>query len=286
MKNLNNIKLAGKTVSIVCCGLLFSHQALAGEVTYGDDTYTTGDTLTASDLNAKFNEIKAQVNDNNTNVAGKQNSITGTCPAGQAIREVGADGLVTCEVDSDTTYTAGTGLSMTGTDIKIRSDYYYVHPAEFNSGFQTDESSWGYNSATQRRFYAFPKVGNTFLYASAGIHLPGGVTVTSVDCYFLDNNAAHGFQDMSFNLQHGVTATGNVTAARNLTSMAYVNSSTTAADASLSIITTSDTTINRPVINNGSRFYTLTVSVRTTAGYTATDASELRFYGCRIGYSS
>lgn len=42
-----------------------ANMAFAGEITYPADSYNTGDTLTADDLNAKFNEIKSAVNNNN-----------------------------------------------------------------------------------------------------------------------------------------------------------------------------------------------------------------------------
>ncbi len=45
----------------------------------------------------------------------KQNRITGMCAAGRSIRAIASDGSVTCEDDNDTTYSAGTGLSLNGT---------------------------------------------------------------------------------------------------------------------------------------------------------------------------
>jgi len=48
-----------------------------------------------------------------------QTRITGICPAGQSIRAIGAGGTVTCEVDDNTAYTAGAGLTLAGTTFAI-----------------------------------------------------------------------------------------------------------------------------------------------------------------------
>ncbi|GIV63368.1 MAG: hypothetical protein KatS3mg045_0707 [Bellilinea sp.] len=45
-----------------------------------------------------------------------QRRVTGTCSSGNAIRVINADGTVTCEPDDNTTYTAGTGLSLSGSN--------------------------------------------------------------------------------------------------------------------------------------------------------------------------
>lgn len=52
------------TVIIFCSQMVAP--AWSAEVTYDDDAYTSGDTLTADDLNNKFNEIKAGINDNHS----------------------------------------------------------------------------------------------------------------------------------------------------------------------------------------------------------------------------
>ncbi len=50
---------------------------------------------------------------------GLQNRVTGACAAGNSIRVINADGTVTCEADDDTTYTAGSGLTLAGTTFSL-----------------------------------------------------------------------------------------------------------------------------------------------------------------------
>ena len=50
-----------------------------------------------------------------------QQRVSGTCPAGSSIRVVNQDGTVTCEADDNTTYTAGLGLTLTGTSFAVNT---------------------------------------------------------------------------------------------------------------------------------------------------------------------
>ncbi len=73
MKTLLNIYFKRTAVMLFCAAVITT--VSAGEITYPDNSYSSGDTLTASDLNDKFNEIKTDVNDNNSRSLDNQNGI-------------------------------------------------------------------------------------------------------------------------------------------------------------------------------------------------------------------
>ncbi len=50
-----------------------------------------------------------------------QARVSGTCAAGESIRAIGADGTVSCETDDNTTYAAGTGLSLAGATFSVNT---------------------------------------------------------------------------------------------------------------------------------------------------------------------
>jgi trimeric autotransporter adhesin len=52
-----------------------------------------------------------------------QTRVIGICEAGYSIRTINPDGSVVCEADSDTTYTAGTGLTLTGNEFSLTPAY-------------------------------------------------------------------------------------------------------------------------------------------------------------------
>ena len=52
-----------------------------------------------------------------------QQRVANPCPAGSSIRAINADGTVDCETDDNTTYTAGTGLTLNGNQFNADTTY-------------------------------------------------------------------------------------------------------------------------------------------------------------------
>ena len=55
----------------------------------------------------------------NVDAAAVQSRVSQSCVAGSSIRVIGSSGTVTCEPDDNTTYAAGTGLSLSGTTFNV-----------------------------------------------------------------------------------------------------------------------------------------------------------------------
>lgn len=72
-----------------------------------DTQYSAGSGLTLS--GTEFRVVTSTV----------QSRVTGTCAVGQYVRAIAADGTATCGTDANTTYTAGTGLNLSGGQFSI-----------------------------------------------------------------------------------------------------------------------------------------------------------------------
>lgn len=95
--------------------IITTSTVFAGELTI-PNTFSSGTAAVAAEVNANFTAVETEVDDNATAITTKQNLVTSTCPAGQSIRAIAANGTVTCETDDVgsgdiTAVNSGSGLT-------------------------------------------------------------------------------------------------------------------------------------------------------------------------------
>ncbi len=77
-----------------------------------------------------------------TGVPSLQTRVSGTCAANNSIRVINPDGSVICELDDNTTYTAGTGLKLIGTQINLVATYTLPQSCSNGQAPQWTGSAW------------------------------------------------------------------------------------------------------------------------------------------------
>jgi len=104
-----------------------------------------------------------------------QQRLSMACAAGSSIRDIAADGTPTCESDTDTTYTAGSGLSLTGTTFSVEvKTHYLTVPA---ASFRPVNSDTTFMAGATNPYQTI--TGGT-LYTVAAVNVPHGATITGL----------------------------------------------------------------------------------------------------------
>jgi hypothetical protein len=98
MEAIRRVTLRSAVSCFVLGSLVFASPLWSADLTI-PKTFVPGTPATADDVNQNFSATATAVNS-------KQNRVTGTCPVGQAVRTVNADGTVVCETSLDTRLTS------------------------------------------------------------------------------------------------------------------------------------------------------------------------------------
>lgn len=98
MEAIRRVTLRSAVSCFVLGSLVFASPLWSADLTI-PKTFVPGTPATANDVNQNFSATAAAVNS-------KQNLVTGTCPAGQAIRTVNADGTAVCETSLNSRLTS------------------------------------------------------------------------------------------------------------------------------------------------------------------------------------
>jgi len=113
---MNSLK---KITLVAICTVLVSGHTVAGQVNSANITSFSANTpAVATEVNGNFSELTTQINDNDTNIAEKQQRVTGNCATGSSISEINADGSVICETGG-----SGSGLDADTLDGNHASDF-------------------------------------------------------------------------------------------------------------------------------------------------------------------
>jgi len=106
-----------------------------------------------------------------------QSRVTGSCASGFYVRAIAANGTVTCQQDqnTDTTYSAGTGISFSGTQINVDSGYVQRRVSSACAANQAIRAIGADGSITCSNISA-----GTITAVNAGFGLTGGGTSGSV----------------------------------------------------------------------------------------------------------
>lgn len=206
-----------------------------------------------------------------------QARVADSCIAGQSIRAINDNGMVTCEVDSDsggditsidTAADSGlTGGSTSGSvNLRLANGFVSVHPAAFISREIYDTVCY---PVTERNYHFFHDLSTKGICKSfASVNLPHNADISSIQCYFQDSHAT---EDITVTFRRTTFSTGATT------DIATMN--TTGANTTAMLTRTSNFTIQ--TVNNATFAY----SIEFDPGNTTLVSSNHRIYGCSITYS-
>jgi len=107
-----------------------------------------------------------------------QRRVSGSCTAGNAIRVINADGTVSCESDDNTTYSAGPGLTLNGTQFSVN----FAGGGSASTASRTDHNHWSQSWSGSGTGLTLSG-GSTGLFASGTTYGVRGESSSTVGVY-------------------------------------------------------------------------------------------------------
>lgn len=246
--------------------------------------FKSGTKAMAGQVNANFNAVRSGVNDNNSRVTAIETQTSGLengCPSGFSIRQIAANGTITCEEDTDTDtntlYFPGTGISLSGTTFQVAPGVVSVAAHAFeNENTSIDQVTDCILRKGAGVGYAYYLAIGGATAASCdpvtGVNLPDDVVLTGLFCTVWDDFAGNAMRGDLYRVNLVLGTTQTIFSTPNSVDVADEQ-------------TVSDTVpeTGRQFVNNATYAYVLVIN------YTTNDFSTLgilgRFYGCRITYT-
>lgn len=287
-KMINKYVFVGGVVASI-----FAINVSAGDLTIAN-TYVEGETLTASSLNENMTAVKtavddnnARINDNKTQVDANKAQVTDNktqIDANKAQHTANKTQLDMFDGDIASNISRLNGHDSAISTLQDRvSDLenpgaYVIsigHSAFKDAGSPSSSATHGdclFTGAFANYIYPEPvaTATNDACFASAGIQLPHGTTLTRLECTFFDNSSAN---NMNVHLNRTHLGTGVNTSV--LRTAPTVDST--------SVQTQNDTTLNTAgsdVIDNSTYAYNLFLNFSTN-NFSSLGINA-RLYGCRI----
>ena len=252
------------------------------------NSFTSGTPAVAAQVNDNFSAVEQEVDDNNARInlnAGTlgshnnsidaiqnqtQNLETG-CPAGESIAAIAADGMVTCQPDTNTTYSAGSGLILNDTTFSLDTTPSTYEKYYSGASFLAATGTNATDPITLRRNIVGGYMWSTLSarqYLFKEVSLPDGAQLTDITCYFYDDDAAI---DLQFYADFRELSAGAI----GPTARFPINSSSSGQSTTMY----SPNTAANLVVDNANAYY-FYVHSSSFSG-----SQDVRFYGCKLTYN-
>lgn len=227
--------------------LLASQLAYSGSIA---DTYTSGDTLTAT----KMGNIKSAVNDNDSNISINTSDIS-----------TNASDILTNASDISTNIS-----QISANDSRLSHGFISIPPQAFHSEDESGSCNWQATFGSEYGYFV-AGAGGTSCNAVAAVQLPDGVSMATFTCYLSDSSASHSIRGRL----------GRTDLAGGVNGLVFLTPSTIDNGTIQILADTIPFSVNGEVVDNST--YAYYVAILFT-GDTNTVNLANKVHGCKIEY--